>query len=277
VSAVQDLLTTHQMEELLLVDRTTIYRMAKRGELPAMRVGNQWRFPREQVETWLEKRSRRGGPSPSRNGTEKRSSDRSAAGADGLTPAQMFPLECIQMIQDSYAELLGASVVVTDPAGEPLTRMSNPSGLVDAALATPEGTGYYADMWQGMGADPTLQARFVNDVLGLVWARGLVRDGKKVRALALVGGIAPEEWPPPPDRTQQAAYELGIGEKRLQPHLEEVHRLDSSGRKRVLPFVQRLGDILGHILEERMEIVDRMGRIAELTRLGAWQDRAGGK
>ena len=37
------LLTTRELEELLQLDRVTIYRMVKDGELPALRVGGQWR------------------------------------------------------------------------------------------------------------------------------------------------------------------------------------------------------------------------------------------
>jgi len=48
-----DMLTAKEMQELLQVDRSTIYRMAEMGRLPAIKVGKQWRFPGDQVETWL--------------------------------------------------------------------------------------------------------------------------------------------------------------------------------------------------------------------------------
>jgi len=36
-----ELLTTHQVQDLLKVDRSTIYRMVEAGRLPAVRVGKQ--------------------------------------------------------------------------------------------------------------------------------------------------------------------------------------------------------------------------------------------
>ena len=48
-----DLLTTTQVQDLLQVDRTTIYRMVESGRLPAIRVGKQWRFSRPEIERWL--------------------------------------------------------------------------------------------------------------------------------------------------------------------------------------------------------------------------------
>jgi excisionase family DNA binding protein len=45
-----ELLTTNQVQDLLSVDRTTIYRMAQGGQLPAIRVGKQWRFDQAEIE-----------------------------------------------------------------------------------------------------------------------------------------------------------------------------------------------------------------------------------
>jgi excisionase family DNA binding protein len=45
-----DLLTTNQVQDLLHVDRTTIYRLVESGRLPAIRVGKQWRFSRPEIE-----------------------------------------------------------------------------------------------------------------------------------------------------------------------------------------------------------------------------------
>ena len=39
-----ELLTTRQVQSILQVDRTTIYRMLKDGRLRGVKVGQQWRF-----------------------------------------------------------------------------------------------------------------------------------------------------------------------------------------------------------------------------------------
>ena len=38
-----------QVSEMLGIDRSTVYRMAENGRLPAMKVGRQWRFPAEHI------------------------------------------------------------------------------------------------------------------------------------------------------------------------------------------------------------------------------------
>jgi len=38
------LLTVSEVADLLRINKSTVYRMAKQGRLPATRVGRQWRF-----------------------------------------------------------------------------------------------------------------------------------------------------------------------------------------------------------------------------------------
>jgi excisionase family DNA binding protein len=273
---VNDLLTTQQLQSLLMVDRTTIYRMAKRGDIPAIRVGNQWRFPKAEVEAWLSQRSGGDSPGPTRADRDQPADPvgQRSQSPDPNDADRLFPLECVQKIQDAFAEIAGVTVLVTDPHGTEITRVSNPSGLWEVATSSEAGAREYRALWQEMGADPTLQSRTRADGLGLLWARGLVRDGKEVKALALVGGIASENWPPSPEIVREAGTKLGLPESRLNARLAEVHRLEGDGQKRLLPFVQRIADILGHILEERMEVASRMDQIARLTVMEPWSGSA---
>ena len=45
-----DLLTTRQVQQLLKVDRITVYRMVQDGRLKGIKIGQQWRFPLSEVE-----------------------------------------------------------------------------------------------------------------------------------------------------------------------------------------------------------------------------------
>ena len=48
------LLTVAEVADLLRINKSTVYRMAKQGRLPATRVGRQWRFRRSVLEGLLE-------------------------------------------------------------------------------------------------------------------------------------------------------------------------------------------------------------------------------
>jgi excisionase family DNA binding protein len=51
----EQLLTLEQVAKYLNVDRFTVYRLLAQKELPAFKVGSQWRFKREMIEAWLAK------------------------------------------------------------------------------------------------------------------------------------------------------------------------------------------------------------------------------
>jgi excisionase family DNA binding protein len=53
----EQLLTLEQVAEYLNVDKFTVYRLLNDKELPAFKVGNQWRFKRKMLENWLLKNS----------------------------------------------------------------------------------------------------------------------------------------------------------------------------------------------------------------------------
>ena len=48
-TSMQRLLSARQVQDILHIDRSTVYRMAEDGRLPAIRVGKQWRFPAEEI------------------------------------------------------------------------------------------------------------------------------------------------------------------------------------------------------------------------------------
>jgi len=53
----EQLLTLEQVAEYLNVDKFTVYRLLNDKELPAFKVGHQWRFKRKLIENWLLKNS----------------------------------------------------------------------------------------------------------------------------------------------------------------------------------------------------------------------------
>ncbi|OGS23022.1 MAG: DNA-binding protein [Elusimicrobia bacterium RIFOXYA2_FULL_39_19] len=51
---VSDILTLQEVAKYLKVDNKTIYRMVNSNRLPGFRVGNQWRFRKEDIGKWIE-------------------------------------------------------------------------------------------------------------------------------------------------------------------------------------------------------------------------------
>lgn len=53
----ENLLTIEQVAKYLKVDKFTVYRLVNQKKLPGFKVGNQWRFKRKIIDSWLEQNS----------------------------------------------------------------------------------------------------------------------------------------------------------------------------------------------------------------------------
>lgn len=61
-----NILTLPEMAKLLRVAEKTVYTLAQRGEIPAFKVGGQWRFSRDAIEVWIDEQSRAHRPNTNR-------------------------------------------------------------------------------------------------------------------------------------------------------------------------------------------------------------------
>lgn len=51
-----EVMTLDELAAMLRVHRSTIYRMLAAGELPAFKMGSDWRFTRATIKAWMAKR-----------------------------------------------------------------------------------------------------------------------------------------------------------------------------------------------------------------------------
>lgn len=51
------ILTVPEVCEYLRVSQVTLYRLLRRKDIPAFRIGKKWRFNLEDLERWIEKES----------------------------------------------------------------------------------------------------------------------------------------------------------------------------------------------------------------------------
>ena len=110
------LLTADQVQALLDIDRSTVYRMASDGRLPAVKIGRQWRFPADRIRHLLEV----GLPADT-------AAARIAAPRTEAAPPTALAAEILEPVLDVAAEVLGVMMVVTDMAGQPVSHIANPA------------------------------------------------------------------------------------------------------------------------------------------------------
>ncbi len=225
------LVTTRDVAALMRVDKSTVYRMAEDGRLPAIKVGRQWRFPEDRLLEWL----------------AGRASPAAATAPADIEHRPLITPEAGQALSGLLGELLGVMVVLTDMAGRPLAEAGNPCGLFTAAHRYPGVLERCISGWQEMADEPDLEPRWRSTPFGFLCARTLVRVGDRLQGMVLVGGIAPTRWPPAPREARQLAAGLGVPVQAIAPHLEQVHRLTPEEQERVLRLLPRLGALISRL------------------------------
>ena len=57
--SLKNLLTVKEVAALLRVSTQTLYKMLEQGQIPAVKVGSQWRFDGDKIQTWIERQGAR--------------------------------------------------------------------------------------------------------------------------------------------------------------------------------------------------------------------------
>lgn len=59
-STENEILTVLDVARFLRVPKSTVYKLARLGELPASKIGKHWRFLRRDINQWMHSRSSQG-------------------------------------------------------------------------------------------------------------------------------------------------------------------------------------------------------------------------
>ena len=244
MSVVEDLLTAKQLQDLLKVDRITIYRMLGDGRLTGFKVGGQWRFSRRQIENWLH---------------EQQTSPEAAE--ELPIDSQALPLHCVQAIQSIYAEALDVAAVTTNPDGTPLSAISNSCAFCDLILSTGEGRRRCAAAWQ---AAENGRGQFHLCHAGLLCATVPVHVGDQ-----WVANFAACQFVAQPLNAGLLALaaELGLAEGDLQAAAATIRQVPEPALARIASLVDQVAVTFAQIGQERLGLLNRLRRIAEITNL----------
>ena len=240
-------LTAKDLQDLIRVDKSTIYRMAEDGRLPAVKVGRQWRFPEREVMGWL--------------------------GADTTSAAMhvehnlrdLVSLGVAAAVADLSAAALGVTVVITDMDGRPLTPVANPCGLFSAVAADPAVLPRCIATWRHYGSVPDLIPRFGPSEFGFLCARAFVRRDTRLLGMVIAGGIAPDEWPPTGDAVARIASGLGVSAELVADHATEVHYVSHTEQARLLGLLPRVALLVSQIADEATATAGTLTAIAGLA------------
>ena len=250
---IDELLTVRALQDLLHVDRTTIYRMLQENRLPGFKVGGQWRFSRQEIDGWLAEQQL-----PRAEGAAEK--------APGLSQAaQVLPLHCLQPIQNVFAEAMDVGSVTTSPDGAPFTTMSSPAGFCKLVTASAEGLRRCESSWRALGRQAAASPKIARCHAGLCYARGQVRVEGECVALVFAGQFLPVGETADRPRVQALAAECGIDESELQRAAASLRAASPEQAGKTLRLLQVVADTFSSIGEERRSLLGRLKRISEMS------------
>lgn len=247
LSVAAEFLTTKQVQDLLKVDRTTVYRMLKDGRLKGVRIGQQWRFPLEELNSLLSKE-----------------------GSNGSAPVpvvtEILPVHCVQVIQDVFSDIAQVGAVTISPDGQQLTTISNCSDFCGLLLATESGRESCMASWtkttaRGNGhSTPSCHA-------GLQCAGGRIEVGGRDVAVLIAGQYYTESpiLAEQHSRVIELAAKHGIDAGKLLEAAAEINVLDEHKRNQMSVWLKKIADTFEQISSERANLMGRLRDIANLT------------
>jgi excisionase family DNA binding protein len=266
MTGMDTLLTVRQLQDLLQVDRITIYRMLDDGRLRGFKVGGQWRFSRQAIESWLQ---------------EQQASLRAieppeASGASSPSP-DVLPLSCIQAIQDIFAQALGIAAVTTALDGTPITSIANSCRFCNLILNTKAGQQRCVASWRLATAEPGPALSLIRGSTpplaachaGLHYVWGRIEVQGQFIAAVYAGQFLdrPDDRESQPVRLAEVAGATGLQVQELQAALGSVPVLDRERQQQVHALLQRVAATFSEIGAERLSLLGRLRRIAEMTQL----------
>jgi excisionase family DNA binding protein len=244
----ENLLTARQAQELLNVDRTTIYRMLKDGRLTGIKIGKHWRFSSREVNDILA-----GTPS--------------VAGKTTPVFENVLPLHCIQPIQDVFAEIAEVGTITTDKEGTQLTRISNSRDFCKLILGSDSGRAACARSWKALAGQENTTPEFTTCHAGLQYASAHIELNGEFIA-ALIAGQFYAEAPNPEEEAQrihQLAETYQIDETLLSLAAKKISVMEPRKVAQIGKWLEQVAGTFEQISAERADLMGRLRQIAVMS------------
>jgi excisionase family DNA binding protein len=242
------LLSAKQVQELLHIDRTTIYRMLKDGRLTGVKVGQQWRFYAREINDLLSGASR----------TSEKGGD---------VTVDVLPLHCMQPMQDVFAEIAEVGAVTTDKTGQPLTRLSNSCDFCKLILGSEQGRQACVESWRKLAEQNTPEAEFIPCHAGLQYTRARIEVQGELLALLISGQFYAQSPDPQEEdkRIQKLSNTYHIDQNLLSQAAMKIPVLDSRKEMQLWEWLKRVAHTFEQISDERANLMGRLQQIAEMS------------
>lgn len=244
------LLTTRQVQDLLKIDRITVYRMLNDGRIKGVKIGNHWRFSRGEIGRLL------GEPS-----------EEDEAEPSPIIHVSDFPVECVERMQEVFAGILGVGAITVNLNGEALTEpvFSNP--FCKLMLSNPSSRKACQESWRHIALRTTGNPAFHVCHAGLCYMRSPIKmEGSSVAWMVtgqfFISPISPEKLH---EKIKAVAEKHNLPLSELETSAKNIPILKKSQQLQVQEWAPKVTATVQSMLCERLDLVKRLERIAEIS------------
>lgn len=248
-----ELLTTKQVQGMLKVDRTTIYRMLKDGRLSGVKVGSQWRFLSSEINTLLHGAQSAPQMLPSQ--------------ANAILHAEPSPTACLQAVQDVSAETIGIGAIITDNDGLPITTMSNACQFCTLIRSSDSGRQACMDSWYDLSHQPHINPKFTTCHAGLHCTRARIEVNNVTTSIFIAGQFytTMPETAVQQQHVKQLAKKHKLNANALTNAIQDIPILSPAKQENLMAWLEKLADTFSVIGQERAEMIERFRRIIRIN------------
>lgn len=244
-----ELLTTKQLQELLKIDRITVYRMLNDGRLKGVKIGNQWRFPQSEIDRLM--------------GNEKEIAEPEIGGGT----LNDFPSDCVKMVQEIFAGIIGIGAITVTLQGDALTEPNYANPFCKLMLSNPSSRQACQASWRKIALHTTGEPPFQICHAGLCYQRSMINMDDQPAAWLVAGQfyINPPDRDQEKERLEQLANKHNIPLSQLTEAASKIPVLKKYQQEQVQEWTPKVADTVHSILCERADLMNRLQRIADLS------------
>jgi excisionase family DNA binding protein len=247
-----ELLTTKQLQDLLKIDRITVYRMLDDGRIKGVKIGNQWRFPQSEIDRLL--------------------GDKKAPVEDtSMETLCDFPANCVSEVEGIFAGIIGIGAVTVTMQGTPLTEpiFSNP--FCKLMMSCESGQQACHASWRSIATKSTGNPTFQVCHAGLCYKRSPIEADERQIAWLIAGQYFVNEADVQghSEHVHELAQKHHLPEEKLQEASKKIPVLKKYQQDQVQEWTPKVAATVQAILFERADLMSRLKRIAELSSINA--------
>jgi excisionase family DNA binding protein len=246
-----NLITVRQLQELLKIDRITVYRMLNDGRLKGVKIGNQWRFPQNEIDRLMGEERETAEP----ENTDEALSD--------------FPSDCVLKVQEIFAGIIGIGAITVTLRGDALTAPTFSNPFCKLMLSSSSGKQACQASWRKIAMRTTGEPPFQVCHAGLCYQRSIINLNDQPAAWLVAGQfyITAPDREKERERLEQLANKHDIPLSSLSDASLKIPVLKKYQQEQVQEWTPRVANTINSILCERSDLMNRLQRISDLSNI----------